>query len=276
VITIHNGIGRHAFPLLIALLLPALAAANDPWRLVWSDEFDGAEGSLPDAKKWHLKVNGDGGGNQELQFYTARAENAHQQGGHLVITARKEHFQGPDGRARDYTSARLETKGLFARTYGRFEARLKIPRGQGMWPAFWMLGADHDVAGWPGCGEIDVMENIGREPATIHGTIHGPGYSGGHGIGAPATLPGSSFADKFHVFAVEWRPDRIDFFVDDTRYATRRPSDLPHGTRWVYDHPFYIIVNLAVGGGWPGSPDATTHFPQQLVVDYVRVYAPAR
>ena len=144
-----------------------------------------------------------------------------------------------------------------------------------MWPAFWLLGADHKQAGWPTCGEIDIMENIGREPGTVHGTIHGPGYSGGKGIGAPYSLTSGRFADDFHLYAVEWEPEEIRFYVDNHLYATRKPSDLPPGTKWVYDHPFYILLNFAVGGEWPGSPDATTKFPQIMLVDYVRVYKKA-
>jgi beta-glucanase (GH16 family) len=150
---------------------------------------------------------------------------------------------------------------------------MKMPKGKGIWPAFWLLGDDIDAVHWPNCGEIDIVENIGIEPSTIHGTIHGPGYSGAHGLGSPFTLPNEKrFSDDFHLFAIEWQPSEIRFYVDDHLYATRRPSDLPPGTKWVYDHPFFIILNLAVGGNWPGSPDETTHFPQKMLVDYVRVY----
>ena len=155
----------------------------------------------------------------------------------------------------------------------QLEARLRIPFGQGVWPAFWMLGENIKQVGWPVCGEIDIMENIGREPSTIHGTIHGPGYSGGSGIGAPYSLPRNRrFADGFHVFAVEWEPAAIRFYADGALYKTTTPADLPAGARWVYDHPFFLILNLAVGGDWPGNPDASTTFPQTLQVDYVRVY----
>ena len=148
-----------------------------------------------------------------------------------------------------------------------------MPEGKGMWPAFWMLGDDIPKVAWPNCGEIDIVENLGREPSIAHGTIHGPGYSGEHGIGSPYTLPDSErFSDDFHIFAVEWEPREIRFYVDDNLYATRKPSDLPPGARWVYDHPFFIILNLAVGGNWPGSPDSSTQFPQKMLVDYVRVY----
>ena len=155
--------------------------------------------------------------------------------------------------------------------------RIKIPYGQGIWPAFWMLGDDIDKAGWPKCGEIDIMENIGKEPAIVHGTIHGPGYNGSNGIGGPFELPaGQRFADEFHVFAVEWEPAAIRFYVDDHLYKTITPSDLPKGTKWVYKHPFFLLLNVAVGGGWPGNPDASTSFPQTMLVDYVRVYRRAR
>ena len=180
---------------------------------------------------------------------------------------------GPDGVAREYTSARLKTQKLFAQKYGKFEARIRIPKGQGMWPAFWMLGDDFPTAGWPGCGEIDIMENIGREPATVHGTIHGPGHSGDDSLGAPYFVPSGIVADDFHVFAVEWEPNEIRFYVDGHLYETRTPADLPAGARWTFDHPFFLILNVAVGGKWPGSPDASTKFPQQMLVDYVRVYS---
>ncbi len=244
------------------------------FSLAWSDEFEGPNGALLDATKWTLETGGGGWGNQELETYTDRASNASLNGeGSLAIRALREAFTGADGISREYTSARLKTQGKLEQAYGRFEARLKIPRGQGLWPAFWMLGADIPVAGWPRCGEIDVMENIGREPSTVHGTVHGPGYSGGNGIGAAFTLSGAArFADDFHVFAVEWEPAAIRWYVDGTLYQTRTPADLPAGQRWAFDHPFFLLLNVAVGGSWPGNPDATTVFPQTMLVDYVRVY----
>jgi beta-glucanase (GH16 family) len=167
----------------------------------------------------------------------------------------------------------MKTQGKFEHTKGRFEARIQIPKGQGLWPAFWMLGNDIGTAGWPTCGEIDIMENIGKEPSTVHGTIHGPGYSGGNGIGAPDTLAGGAkFADDFHLFAIEWDDTSIRWFVDSNNYETRTPADLPAGKTWVYDHPFFMLLNVAVGGQWPGNPDGTTTFPQTMKVDYVRVY----
>ena len=250
-------------------------AAPAGWTLAWHDEFDGPAGSPVSTSAWVADTGGGGWGNQEREYYTAGGNAALDGDGHLVITARAE----PPGTGRRcwygacrYTSARLETKGRFAQAYGRFEARIRIPRGQGMWPAFWLLGADIDSVGWPRCGEIDVMENIGKEPGVVHGTLHGPGYSGAGGLTAPDTLAAGAFADAFHVFAVEWQPDTVRWYVDGRLYHQVTPADLPAGTRWVFDHPFFVLLNLAVGGRWPGDPDASTSFPQRMLVDYVRVY----
>jgi len=240
------------------------------WRLVWSDEFEGPAGSAVDATKWRFDLgNNNGWGNGELEDYTDRTQNAALDGnGNLVVTARKEALGG-----QMYTSARLLTQGKATWTYGRFEARIQIPQGQGIWPAFWMLGDNIGTAGWPTCGEVDIMENIGREPTLIHGTMHGPGYSGGNGIGGPASLPGNAaYASAFHVYTVEWEMNTIRWSVDGAQYFATTPASIPAGTTWVYDHPFFIIMNVAVGGGWPGNPDGTTVFPQTMVVDYVRVY----
>ncbi|KMO94494.1 glycoside hydrolase family 16 protein [Streptomyces roseus] len=239
----------------------------------WSDEFDGAAGRAPDAAKWTLETGGSGFGNHELQYYSSSTSNAALDGqGHLVITARKSSDAGLGcwyGQCQ-YTSARLNTAKTFTQAYGRFEARIKVPRGQGVWPAFWMLGNDLGSVGWPNSGEIDIMENIGREPNTVHGTVHGPGYSGAGGLGAPYNLPGGrAFADDFHVFAVDWSPNSLVWSVDGTTYKTLTPADTG-GHKWVFDHPFFVILNLAVGGDWPGSPDASTSFPQTMTVDYVR------
>jgi TonB family protein len=248
-------------------------AAELGWALVWSDEFNGPNGSPPDPAKWTLETGGNGWGNNELEYYTDRPQNAYQQDGNLVIKVLAEKYTGADGVTRNYTSARLKTQAKFTQTQGRFEARIKIPRGQGIWPAFWMLGADIGSVGWPACGEIDIMENIGKEPGTVHGTLHGPGYSGDHAIGAPFhSLADQRLADDFHVYAVEWDADAIRFYVDDRLYEIRTPADLPAGTKWVYDHPFFILLNVAVGGGWPGDPDASSTYPQTMLVDYVRVY----
>ncbi|HMD98480.1 MAG TPA: glycoside hydrolase family 16 protein [Terriglobia bacterium] len=243
------------------------------WTLVWSDEFSGPNGSAPDSTKWGYDVGGNGWGNDELEYYTSRTQNAYVQDGNLVIQALKETYTGSDGVTRNYTSARLLTANLFSQAYGRFEARIKTPYGQGMWPAFWMLGNNIGQVGWPQCGEIDIMENIGKEPSMIHGSIHGPGYTGGTGVSNSYTLPsGAQFADDFHVFAVEWEPNVVRFYVDSNLYATDTASSLPAGSTWAFDHPFFIILNVAVGGDWPGAPDSTTVFPQQMLVDYVRVY----
>ncbi|MEU1791891.1 glycoside hydrolase family 16 protein [Streptomyces sparsogenes] len=266
-------------------LLAAAALAAAPWpapaaeagpsapAATFTDNFDGPAGGAVDGSKWGYET-GDNVNNHERQYYTDGTKNAALDGqGNLVITARKENpanyscWYGPC----QYTSARLSTARTFTTAYGRVEARLKVPRGQGMWPAFWMLGTDIGSAGWPNCGEIDVMENVGYEPGTVHGTIHGPGYSGSGGIGAGYTLPnGQKFADGFHTFAVDWSPNKITWSVDGNVYQTRTPADLG-GNRWVFDHRFYLILNLAVGGYWPGDPDGSTTFPQRLVVDYVKV-----
>ena len=252
---------------------PAAPPTSTGWTLVWSDEFNGPNGSSVDRTKWVVEAGGDGWGNQELEYYTDRSENASVQDGNLVIRALPEKYTGPDGVKRNYTSARLKTFGKFSQTYGRFEARINIPYGQGMWPAFWMLGDDIDKVGWPACGEIDIMENIGKEPAIVHGSIHGPGYVGNTGLEAPFALSGKHrFADAFHVFAIEWDPESISFYVDKDLYVRRTRADLKTGWKWVFDKPFFLILNLAVGGDWPGNPDSSTAFPQTMLVDYVRVY----
>lgn len=255
---------------------PAFAQTSNQspkWVLTWSDEFNAPDGTPADSTKWTALVGGHGWGNNELEYYTTSIRNAHQEHGSLVIEAIQEPYTGPDGVTRNYTSARVKTSGKFSQAYGRFEARIKMPVGKGIWPAFWLLGDDIATSPWPKCGEIDIVENLGSEPSIAHGTIHGPGYSGDHSIGSPYTLQDNKrFTDDFHIFAVEWEPQEIRFYVDDNLYATRRPSDLPSGAHWVYDHPFFIILNLAVGGNWPGSPDTSTQFPQKMLVDYVRVY----
>jgi beta-glucanase (GH16 family) len=247
---------------------------NATWTLTWSDEFNGANGSSPNPANWVLESGGGGWGNHELQTYTNRLENAQIQNGGLVITARRETFTGTDGITRDYTSARLKTAGKFSQKYGKFDARIKVPFGQGIWPAFWLLGANIGSVGWPVCGEIDIMENIGREPSVVHGSMHGPGASAGRAMTAIYTLPnGAKLSDEYHSFTVEWEPNMVQFYVDGRLYSTKTSADLPAGATWVYDHPFFILLNMAVGGAWPGSPDGTTTFPQRMFVDYVRVYA---
>ena len=244
------------------------------WTLVWGDEFSGPDGSLPDPNKWTYDIGGKGWGNQELESYTKRLENARIEKGNLVITALRETYTGADGLTRDYTSARLKTQGLFSQAYGRIDARIKIPEGQGMWPAFWMLGEDISSVGWPRCGEIDIMENVGKEPGTVHGSLHGPSTERPTSdLTSIFSLPGGQkFADEFHLYAVEWEQNLVRFYVDSNLYASFDSSQWPAGGKWVFDHPFFIILNLAVGGNWPGSPDASTKFPQSMLVDYVHVY----
>lgn len=237
------------------------------YNLVWADDFDGPAGQLPDSANWKFDSGGHGWGNNQQEYNTNRPENASLDGkGNLAIVARAERFEN-----NDYTSARIKTQGLFKQTYGRFEARVSLPKGQGIWSAFWLLGNNFDRVGWPSCGEIDIMEYRGQHPAVTSGTIHGPGYSGSNGIGTTTAIAGG-IAGKFRLFAVEWEPERIRWFVDDFNYHTVIPADLPTGARWVYNQPFFIILNVAVGGWFPGNPDATTSFPQTMLVDYVRVY----
>jgi beta-glucanase (GH16 family) len=257
---------RFLLPLLLALCLQPLSAQNG-WKLAWSDEFNAPAGTPPDPAKWTYDLGATGWGNQELQEYTRSSDNVFQDGqGNLLIRV----LAKPAG---GYTSARLKTTGLFTTTYGKIEARIRIPYSQGIWPAFWMLGEDIRTAGWPRCGEIDILENIGKEPLIVHGTVHGPGYSGGKGIGKPYQLAGGKrFADDFHVYSIIWKSDSIEWLVDGNSYHKFTTANLPEGTKWAFDHPFFILLNVAVGGNWPGSPDATTVLPQQMSVDYVRVY----
>jgi beta-glucanase (GH16 family) len=254
----------------IAATLFAVSGCGDTsapeWQLVWADEFDGAAGELPDAANWRFDIGTDWG-NAQLEYDTDRPENVSLDGnGHLAITARRESYQG-----RNFTSGRIKTQGLFEQERGRFEARIQLPRGQGLWPAFWMLGGDFDTVGWPDCGEIDIMEYRGQEPSRIFGTVHGPGYSGGASVGRTFDLIQDRFDTGFHIFAVEWSADDIVWFVDDTPYFRVTPEDVTG--RWVFDHPFFILLNVAVGGTIVGPPSAETPFPQSMLVDWVRVYA---
>jgi len=255
------------------MLIAQAASPQKGWVLTWSDEFNSQDGSAPDPSKWGFDIGGNGWGNNELEYYTARRENSQIRNGNLEITARREEYIGTDFIRRGYTSGRLKSKGKFAQRYGRFEARMKIPSGKGMWPAFWMMGDDFDTVGWPSCGEIDVMENVGNEPFTVHGTFHGPGYSGNDGPTAEYAAPGAKLADDYHIYAVEWEPAQIRFYLDDHLYFTGTPRNLPAEKKWVFDHPFYLILNVAVGGEWPGTPEPATLFPQSMLVDYVRVYS---
>jgi beta-glucanase (GH16 family) len=230
------------------------------------EEFDVA--GAPNDSIWGYDegTGSDGWGNNELQYYTKRADNVVVEDGMLKITAIKEAYEGSD-----YTSARILTKGKFAQQYGRFEARIKVPSGKGFWPAFWMLGANHETVGWPQCGEIDIMENRGSEPTIIGGSLHGPGYSGGNPVTKEYQLMSDRFDTGFHVFGVEWTEDYVNYYVDDVLYNQITRDDV--SGEWVFDQPFFIVLNLAVGGNYDGAPSDDTEFPQQMLVDYVRVYA---
>lgn len=239
--------------------------ADRNYQLTWQDEFDGPAGQLPDAAKWNFDI-GTGWGNNQLEYDTDRAENASTDGdGHLAIVARKESYAGSP-----FTSARITTKGKLDQAYGRFEARIKLPWGPGIWPAFWLLGSNVDAVDWPQCGEIDIMEYRGQQPNLIHGTVHGPGYSAGGGVTKSFGFEKDRFDTDFHIFAVEWGEEFVNFFVDDRLYFSITPADV--SGEWVYDHPFHIILNVAVGGDYVGFPTSETPFPQTMLVDYVRVY----
>ncbi|MEO6590022.1 MAG: glycoside hydrolase family 16 protein [Pyrinomonadaceae bacterium] len=246
-------------------------------KLAFKDEFNKPANTPVNASNWTAEIGGGGWGNQELQYYTNSIENAYHDGqGNLVIKAIK--LSQPSNLSCwygqcQYTSARLVTKGKFEQKYGRFEARIKIPKGQGMWGAFWMLGNNIDTVGWATCGEIDIMENIGREPNIVHGTIHGPNYSGANGISSSYNSTNNQpFGDDFHVYATDWSENIIQFYVDGILYKTIKPTDIPQGSQWVYEHPFFMILNFAVGGPWGGVPDNTSVFPNTMMIDYVRVY----
>jgi beta-glucanase (GH16 family) len=259
----------------LSLSLLAVEGRAESWHLIWSDEFNGPAGTGINVNKWTVQTGGNGNGNKEWQFYTTGQSNAALDGhGCLDITALKSAtntFKTRFGNGA-YSSARFMTGEKFFVKYGRIEARIKIPAGQGLWPAFWMLGEDHAM-GWPQCGEVDIMENIGKKPDTVWGSMHGPGYSGGKGLTTAFRLQnGGRFADDFHVFAVEWKKNEICWYVDGQLYERRTPADLPAGKKWVFNKPFFLLLNLAVGGKWPGDPDQTTMFPAVMVVDYVRVY----
>lgn len=234
-------------------------------KLIKADEFN-VDGQ-PDDSFWRYDIGtGENGwGNNELQFYTDRPENVKVEDGMLHITAVKEAYNGAS-----YTSARLLTKGKFETTYGRFEARMQLPWGRGLWPAFWLLGADDDTNIWPACGEIDVMEYRGQEPTIVHGSVHGPGYSASEAITKSYDLVDDRLDTGFHIFGIEWGPDYINYYVDDVLYNQITPEDVPG--EWVFNKPFYIIINVAVGGSFVGPPNSETLFPQTMLVDYVRIY----
>ncbi|WP_420593838.1 AbfB domain-containing protein [Deinococcus sp.] len=249
---------------------------TDPFTLVWSDEFNGPSGSGVNAQFWNQETgnaaNG-GWGNQELQYYTSGTQNTFMDGqGSLEIQLKRS--SDPtlacwNGRACDYTSGRLTTAGKQRFTYGKIEARIKVPSGVGLWPAFWSLG--EGAGGWPNIGEIDFMEVVGRDPNTVYGTLHGPGYSGGSAIGGTTNL-GKAVSDDYHIFTVIKRPNEIIWYVDGRQYFRMTPANIPAGSQWVFEKSFFVILNLAIGGPFPGSPNASTPYPASMKVDYVRIF----
>lgn len=235
------------------------------YSVAWQDEFSG---SSLDLSSWGFDVGGGGWGNNELQYYTNnRPDNVYLTDGKLVIQAKKEAFSG-----REYTSTRLLTKGKKEFTFGRIDIRAKLPVGKGIWPALWMLGKKIDQTNWPACGEIDIMELVGKEPNNVYGTMHWAATNGSRVLDTKKhTLPSGTYADKFHVFSIVWEADKIEIFMDDISYSKFDKSKVG-GAAYPFNEPFFLIFNVAVGGDWPGSPDASTTFPQQMVVDYVRVF----
>jgi beta-glucanase (GH16 family) len=239
--------------------------------LAWSDEFQGPRGSHPNRRKWTFET-GYGWGDRELQSYTARRANASLDGkGHLAIRARRERYTGADRRTAHYTSARMNSRTRFEFAYGRVEARIRVPRGRGLLPAFWALGTDVDRVGWPAAGEIDLMEVHGGRPFTVHGTLHGPRAGGGDYALAAMRRSRVPLTSGFHVYGVSWHPGRIVFRLDGEVYAVRTRSHLSDSSRWRFDHPFSLLFTLAVGPRWLGRPDATTRFPATMLIDWVRV-----
>jgi beta-glucanase (GH16 family) len=243
------------------------------YSLTWAEEFDGPSGAPASPATWRQETGGHGWGNRELQYYTDGTANAALDGaGCLAITVRRASPAGAAARYGGcrYTSARLISKNLASFRYGLVAAKIKLPNGRGIWPAFWLLGQNLDEAGWPRCGEIDVMENFGTNPAEVSGTVHGPGYSGAGAVTGSLDT-GASLADDFHVYSVRWEPDRIRWFADQTMYHSVTTADL-HGHPWVFDHDFFLIINVAVGGTASVPPDESVRFPQTMLIDYVRVY----
>jgi beta-glucanase (GH16 family) len=233
------------------------------YTLVWSDEFNE---NLISAQNWNFEMgNGDDGwGNNELQFYTSREQNVYLSGGNLVIEARKESFNGFD-----YTSTRMTTQGKQEFQYGRIDLRAALPEGKGLWPALWMLGANFNTVGWAACGEIDIMELVGNEPNTVHGTLHWDPWPNNKQTGKGYSLTEGKFSDEFHVFTLLWEENKIEWLLDDVKYHEINTGGI---TPNPFNSPFFFIFNVAVGGSWPGSPDNTTVFPQRMIVDYVRVF----
>ncbi|GAB2515627.1 glycoside hydrolase family 16 protein [Nocardia heshunensis] len=252
------------------------APGNPGWQLTFDDEFDGPAGSAPDPDRWQPDKGGTGWGNQELQYYTPDGNTFLDGRGHLVIEARAESGAGPTcwyGSCR-YSSGKLTTTGsgervLFSQQYGRFEARMKLPQGSGLLSAFWLLGDNLPQVGYPRAGEIDVVEMLGNQTSDVEQHVHAPGIDYGTGT----TLPTGQIGSDWHTYAVVWTPTEIDWQVDGN--TTRTLTKQQAGARWDFDHPFYLLLNLAVGGNWPGSPGSDTQFPARMLVDYVRVYSEA-
>ena len=258
--------------LLILICSAAFAGAESPagWKQVWADEFEGKE---IDFTKWSVEENGHGGGNGELQFYADRPENIRLENGCLVIEARKEKF-GSAGVEKDFSSGRIRTKRHASWLYGRIEVRAKLPTGRGIWPAIWMLPEKDAYGGWAASGEIDIMEMVGHEPGTVHGTLHyGDKWPKNVHTGSPFQLKTGTFADEFHIFAIEWEKGVIRWYIDGELYQTQTKWSSSGGEFPApFDQSFHLVLNVAVGGGWPGPPDAATVFPQRMTVDYVRVF----
>jgi beta-glucanase (GH16 family) len=252
----------------------AFKAADTLRHLIWSEEFNGPAGSSPNPANWNFDTGGNGWGNEELESYTSRPQNASLDGkGDLAITARTESYTDSAGIPRQYTSARLQTLHKFQFQYGLVEASIQVPTGQGLWPTFWLLGGEcySGSKSWPACGEIDAMEVLGSTSNAVHGTLHAPWPFAPKGIGGKAESP-TPLSGGFHVYGVEWAPERISFLLDGTVYETISRSQLPAGAAWPFQHPFFLLLNLAVGGVWPGSPNASTQFPAQMLVNWVRVW----
>lgn len=234
------------------------------YTLVWSDEFSG---NVINQSNWNFETGGSGWGNHELENYTGRPQNAFQSNGNLIIEARKEDLGG-----NSYTSARMTSYNKKTFTYGRIDIRAKLPVAKGMWPALWMLGSDIATNPWPKCGEIDIMELIGTNPKQVIGSMHWPQADGSNGtINNAYQLATEDFSQQFHVFSIIWVENSIQFFVDDHLFFTGTSASISSGT-YAFNHPYFLIMNVAVGGDWPGPPDATTVFPQRMFVDYIRVF----
>lgn len=260
----------NTYKLFIAcIILTTFSCSSDKWKLVWQDEFNG---STLDTSKWTAYV-GDGCpelcgfGNNELQYYTDRSENISFEDGKLIISALADSVK-----QRAYSSAKLTTKTKGDWQYGRFEVMAKVPEGKGNWPAIWMLPTENKYGGWPRSGEIDIMETVGYDRGNVHGTVHTQSFNHMLGTQKGDSVQVDDFSEAFHLYAVEWYADRIDFFIDDNKYHTFENTSL-NSDDWPFDHPFYLILNIAIGGSWGGKYGiANDVFPNRMEIDYVRVY----